>query len=158
MKIKTFTRMVAACFLLAVGSVVQAAEFNCFPADLAVPTTGDIKNLLSEAMPFVVREGSNRKSTLTKVKSVSSSGCNITVKFDAKLERKKKVIKKKRVVYGSATLTAEVGRFDGCLYNPKFTKLEYKHTTKITENLIKNAYNKRIDSKICPSDDGSFSF
>lgn len=158
MKIKTFTRMVAACFLLAMGSMAQAADFNCFPASLEVPTTGDIKNLLNDAMPFVVRQGSNRKSTLTKVKSVSSSGCNITVKFDAKLERKKKVIKSKRVVYGSATLTAEVGRFDGCLYNPKFTKLAYNNTTKITENLIKNAYNNRISSKICPSADGSFSF
>ena len=142
--------------LLVSGSMANAADFQCFPANIKVPTTDAIKALLDGSMPLVVREGKNRKSTLTKVTSVTSTGCFITVKFDAKLERKKKAIKKKRVVTGHATFSAEVNRFSGCLMNPKFDALEYANTTKITEGLIRAIYNKRLPDQICPSADGSF--
>lgn len=158
MKTGTLTKLLSACFLMVMGSMTQAADFNCFPASLQLKTTEQIQSLLNEAMPFVVRDGKNRTSTLTGVSSVSSSGCNIEVKFTAKLERRKKAIKKKRTVKGSAILKAEVGRFNGCLQSPEFSKLEYDDTTRITENLIRNFYNRKLPDQLCPSSDGSINF
>lgn len=158
MKIRSLINTLFFGLLLSSSPLIQAAEFDCFPADLKFPTTDALKDLLNSAMPFVVREGDNRKSTLTQVRTVTSNGCVIHVRFDAKLERDKKAIKKKRVVTGYADFSAEVNRFSGCLNNPEFDKLEYNDTTKITENLIKNAYNRKLPDEICMSEDGSLDF
>lgn len=154
MKMGKLSQLLTACIFMMLGSVAQAADFNCLPASLQLKTTDHILNLLKGSMPYVVREGKNRKSTLGSVRSITASGCNIEVKFNAKLERKKKVIKKKRVVYGVATVVAQVNRYNSCLVNPKFKNLEYAKTTEITEHLIKNAYNRRMPSKICPDGNG----
>lgn len=157
MKIGTFKAILTACLLSLLGAQAQAADFNCFPASAVLKTTDEIKTLMNKSMPLVVRQGKNRKSTLMYVQSVSTSGCNISVKFKTKLERKKKAIRKKRTVYGHAVLEAEVGRFSGCLNEPKFTELEYAKTTRITEGLIRAIYNKRMPDSICPDSNGSIS-
>ena len=142
--------------LLSSSPLIQAAEFECFPADQILPTTDAIKDALNGAMPFVVREGGNRTSTLTQVSTVTSTGCFIHVRFNAKLERDKKAIKDKKIVTGYADLSGEVNRLNGCLNNPTFDKIEFDDTTKITENLIRNAYNRNMPSELCQASDGSF--
>lgn len=171
MKTRTLKAIISACLLTLLSTQAQAAgfqslfgflsqqqaqPFECFPASTVLKTTAEIKAKVNQSMPLVVREGKNRKSTLTSVRSVSADGCNIKIVFNAKLERKRKAIKKKKSVSGHAELSASVGRFNGCLNEPEITDLEYAKTTRITERLIRGIYNKRLPDSVCPDSNGNY--
>ena len=156
MKTKTLKAIISAGLLTLIGAQAQAADFNCFPASTVLKTTDEIKAKVNQSMPLVVREGRNRKSTLTSVRSVSATGCDIKIVFNAKLERKRKAIRKKKSVNGHAELSASVGRFNGCLNEPEITELKYAKTTNITERLIRGIYNKRLPDSVCPDSNGNY--
>ena len=157
MKLNTFPRILATCVALASGSVAQAAEFDCPVVDIFFPTTKAIKDKFNEVLPQEVHNSDSRIITLDKAKSVSSSGCKISTKFDSTLIRENKVIPSKREVTGSLTIDSEINIL-GCMQDIKVTNVDYNNTTNISEQIIKKRMNKRVPDEICIDENGNINF
>jgi hypothetical protein len=160
MKIKSLAFAAFICPLVALftSAPVVAGEFNCSFINSVLPTTSDIAAKIRQGLPTVIKESSSRRMRILDVKSLTSQGCNIKIKFSVQYERDNKVIKKKRKVGGRMFVEGTVRRIDGCLADPVITQLDLDNTTNVAENIVRRNYNERISSKICPDDNGVFNF